>query len=386
MKSRIYLDWNATAPLLEEVREAMVEAMSTVWGNASSVHRDGQAARSVVERARRAVARAVNAPAQAVVLTSGATESNNQVMRHHVRVHTPAHIVCTAVEHPSVREVAFELSRRDEIQITEWPVDAHGRLDEAFLDTVTSPTLVSVMWANNEIGVVNDVDSLAQKARDLGALVHVDGTQALGRIPLDFDASGVDFMTLSFHKMGGPKGIGAIVVREGLTIEATLAGGHQERGRRPGTENVPAAAGLIAAMDSLIENREEWTLRLEELRGVFLDALAENVQTEWTLRGAEDARLPNTLNLAFDGVDGEDLLIAMDLAGVSMSSGSACTAGSLEPSHVILAMGYPEESARRSIRLSFGPTTSVEELCAAARQLAVSVDNLAAMRGDTRGR
>lgn len=376
--NRIYLDWNATAPLLPEVRDAMVDALDSTWGNASSIHHDGQAARSVVERARRAVAKAVNAPPQAVILTGGATESNNQVLRHHVRVTENPHIVCTSVEHPSVLEVAENMAREG-VQISVWPVDERGRLNASFLHRLESPTLISTMWANNETGNVYHVAEIAQAAHELGALVHVDGTQALGRVPLDFTAADIDLMTLSFHKMGGPKGIGAIVVREGQKVEAMLAGGHQERGRRPGTENVPAAAGLIAAMNSLSQNREAWTAEMKAKRAALLETLGSLTETTFEVRGDANDHLPNTLNLAFDGVDGEDLLVALDLAGVSMSSGSACTAGSLEPSHVVLAMGHDEESARRSVRLSFGPTTSLDELMDAAKRIADNVDRLASI-------
>lgn len=376
MTKRLYLDWNATAPLLPEVREAMVGAMEGTPGNASSIHREGQAARAVVERARRAVAKAVGAPAQAVVLTGGATESNNQVLRDHVRVTESPYIICTAVEHPSVIEVVEELRGRG-VKASVWPVNQRGRLDMAWLDEelASGVTLVSVMWANNEMGNINEVAEIAEKVHAAGALFHVDGTQALGRIPLSFEEAGVDFMTLSFHKMGGPKGIGATVVREGLRVGAILAGGHQERGRRPGTENVVAAAGLTAAMEALIEQGPRWHAELPGLKAAFLEELHARLEGV-ELRGDPEAQLPNTVNVAFSGVDGEDLLLALDLEGISASSGSACTAGSLEPSHVILAMGYDKERARESLRFSFGPSTTAEELRDAAGRVAETVRRL----------
>ncbi|MFW5968310.1 MAG: cysteine desulfurase family protein, partial [Persicimonas sp.] len=227
-------------------------------------------------------------------------------------------------------------------------------------------TLVSAMWANNEIGNVYPIDEIADLVHEYEAKLHVDATQALGRIPVDFEAAGVDMMTLSFHKMGGPKGIGAIVLREGVKVEALLAGGHQERGRRPGTENVPAAAGLTAALEELDGRLEEWNDALERKKDLFLEGLRENVG-QFELRGDPEHALPNTINVAFPGVDGEDFLLAADLEGIAASSGSACTAGSLEPSHVVLAMGYEHDDARRSVRFSFGPTTpdaDLEEACA----------------------
>lgn len=378
---RIYLDWNATAPVLPQVREAMVQALEGVPGNASSVHHEGQMARTVVERARRAVAKAVHAPAQAVVLTGGATESNNQVLRHHVRTTAEPFIVASTVEHPSVLEVIGDLEREG-VRVARWPVDARGRLDLDWLAERLDEgaSLVSVMWANNEIGNVYPIADIAALVHEAGAILHVDATQALGRVPVDFDAAGVDYMTLSFHKMGGPKGIGAIVLREGVKVEAILAGGHQERGRRPGTENVPAAAGLVAAADALRAHADDWHAALAHKRAVFLDALAEQV-ADFELRGDPEHALPNTLNVAFPGIDGEDFLLAIDLEGVAASSGSACTAGSLEPSHVVLAMGYEHDDARRSVRFSFGPSTSDEEIVEACRRIGVVLERLDALAG-----
>lgn len=376
---RIYLDWNATAPMLPEVREAMVTALTSDYGNASSVHQEGQSARSIVERARRSVAAAVNSPPQGVILTGGATEANNQVLRHHLKTVEEPFVVCSAVEHPSVLEVVADLggagSRTGVVG-----VDRSGRLDRAALRELLEEgaTLVSVMLANNETGTIHPVAEIADDVHAAGALLHVDGTQAFGRIPVDFEALGADFMTLSFHKAGGPKGIGAIVVREGLRVEAMMAGGHQERGRRPGTENVPAAAGLNALGRVVTKQVEQWQAELEALRAQFLDAIAE---AEPEIRGDQDSRLPNTVNVAFEAVDGEDLLLALDLEGVAASSGSACTAGSLEPSHVILAMGYEEQDARRSVRFSFGPTTSTDEIDEAARRIVAAVGRLQQLGG-----
>ena len=379
---RLYLDWNATAPVLPEVREAMTETLASVPGNASSVHQDGQAARAVVERARRSIAAAVGAPAQAVVLTGGATESNNQVLRDHVATTDEPFVICTAVEHPSVLEVVEQLGEEG-VEIAVWPVDEAGCLDVEWLEARLDDgaTLVSAMWANNETGNIYDVSRIVEIAHRANAVVHVDATQAFGRIPLDFDEAGIDFMTLSFHKMGGPKGVGATVVREGRTIGALYAGGHQERGRRPGTENVPAIAGVEAAASCCVARRNEWTEALASRKEAFVTTLRE-VTESLELRGDPDGQLPNTVNVAFDGVDGEDLLMALDLEGVSASSGSACTAGSLEPSHVILAMGYGEERARESVRFSFGPSTPTDELVAGARRIGEVVERLRTLERD----
>ncbi len=367
--TRIYLDWNATAPLWPEVRDARTRARHDAPGNASSGHRAGRAARALAERARRALARAVGAPPQAVVLCGGATEANNQVLTTHARYTPNAHIACSAVEHPSVIEVVQALSAQG-TRVTILPVDAQGRLDldalaRALEDGVT---LVSVMWANNEIGNIYPVEAIAALAHARGALLHVDATQALGRVPIDLSTSQIDLLTLSLHKAGGPKGVGATILREGLVLEAMLAGGHQERGRRPGTENVPALAGAEALAALVHARAHTWRELLEHKRGLFLDALTR-ADLGFTLRGDPDQRLPNTLNLAFEHVSGEDLLLRLDLAGVAMSSGSACTAGSLEPSHVLLAMGYAPDEALRSVRVSFGPMTDDDALLEAAARL-----------------
>ncbi len=382
-KERLYLDWNATAPVLQEVRDAMMRALRETPGNASSVHREGQMARAIVERARRSVAKAVGAPAQAVVITGGATESNNQVLRDHVKTTENPYVVCTAVEHPSVLEVVEQLAEEG-VTTAVWPVDDKGRLDMDWLDERLDEgvTLVSAMWANNEMGNIFDVAKVAQKVHDAGALLHVDGTQALGRVAIDFDAAGVDYLTLSFHKMGGPKGVGATVVREGLKVGALFAGGHQERGRRPGTENVPAVAGLDAAAKKVVEKCEQWSKDLAAKKSAFVETLGAVDGVEF--RGDLEHQLPNTVNVAFDGVDGEDLLMALDLEGISASSGSACTAGSLEPSHVILAMGFDEKQARQSVRFSFGPATPHERLVAAAGQIGEAATRLRALEADWR--
>jgi cysteine desulfurase len=376
MSDRIYLDWNATGPLLPKVRQQMQEALERLPGNASSIHQDGQRARSEVERARRALAEAVGAPAQAVVLTGGATESNNQVLRSHVRRTDDPRVVCTAVEHPSVLEVVEHLGEEG-VEVDIVRVDGRGQPDLEALRTSLreGATLVSAMWANNETGAVLPVHEIGDLAAEHGAVFHVDATQALGRIPVDFQELGVDFMTLSAHKMGGPKGIGAVVCREGKKVGPLMVGGHQERGRRPGTENVPAAVGLRAAAEAVSERIEAWNQALEERRSILWEALQQSpVPVE--VRGDPERRLPNTLNVAFDGVDGEDMLLALDLEGISASSGSACTAGSLEPSHVILAMGYPEPDARESVRFSFGPTTDRDAIKEASDRILRVADRL----------
>lgn len=379
MQKRFYLDWNATSPLWPEVKEAMVRAFDDV-GNASSIHQEGQQARSIVERARRELGKAIDAPAQAIVLTGGATEANNQVLRTHALYTKKPFIVCSAVEHPSVLEVVEELGKTfRKVRTAILGVDRMGRLDLVELKRLLEEgaTLVSVMYANNEVGNVYPIKEIAAMCHEHETLCHVDATQGFGRLPLSFRELGVDIMTLSVHKMGGPKGVGALIVREGLVQESMMAGGHQERGRRPGTENVPAIAGLSAVATLVSARREAWQESMEHRRGYLLKRLRELLpEGSVELRGDQEMRLPNTLNLAFKGVSGEDALLSLDLGGVSASSGSACTAGSIEPSHVVLAMGYDSSEAKRSVRLSLGPQEGIEDLDEAASRIAQTIGRL----------
>ena len=360
LEDRIYLDHNATSPLRPQVRAAMVDAMQTIHGNASSIHREGQASRAAIERARRAIATAIGANAAGLVFTSGATEANNQVIRSFNRV------AVSAVEHPSALHPAERAS-----QFVVLGVDGFGRIDLEEVERAASDAdLVCVMMANNELGNVYDVAAIGEVARGQGAAFHVDATQALGRIPVNFEAVGADFMTLSFHKAGGPRGFGALVIREGVQAPTLLAGGAQERGRRPGTENVVAARGAAALAD-LYANPP--TAILEAKRRLLLERLQPLAPR---LHGDQESRLPNTLNLGFPGVVAEELIIAMDLRGVAASAGSACHAGALDASHVLRAIGLTDDEALENLRLSIADTTTDEELQASADVIADCVDQV----------
>ena len=349
---RVYLDHNATTPLAPEAAAAMQPwlASGTV-ANPSSVHAEGRAARDAVESAREQIATAVGAPSpKEIVLTSGATEANHAALA----VALGHHLVTTTVEHPSVLDAA----RASGASLV--AVDAHGYVSRAALDAAIQPEtrLVSVLWANNEVGVIQDIAEIAALCRARGVLLHVDAVQALGKLPVDVSALGCDLATFSAHKVHGPPGVGALWVRRGVPLEPWLRGGHQERGRRPGTENVAAIAGFGAACARVPELLE---------RAPTIAALRDSLWRGLTalgpaVRHGGDRALPNTLNARFVGVDGELLLMALDLAGVSVSAGSACTAGSLEPSHVLLAMGVPEADARGAVRFSLGERTSPADI------------------------
>jgi cysteine desulfurase len=355
--TRIYLDYNATAPLRPQAHAAMADALDAV-GNASSVHGEGRAARARVEAARRNVAALVGGEAKLVTFTSGGTEANNTVLTPAWslagRPHTIERLLVGATEHPSV----LAGGRFPAERVRPIPVDRNGIVDLAALRSLLAAeegtrALVSVMLANNETGVIQPVAEVAEIAHAAGALVHTDAIQAAGRMPVDIAALGVDALTLSAHKIGGPQGAGAIVRRdEELTFAPLVTGGGQERRARAGTENVAAIAGFgaaahVAAAD--LAKSHCWSV----LRDAIAAAIAEGGRPV-TVLGAEVARLPQTLCLAVSGLPAETLVIALDLAGVAVSSGAACSSGKVAPSHVLAAMGVAPGLAKSAIRISLG--------------------------------
>lgn len=347
-----YLDHNATTPVRPEAAEAVVEAMSR-HGNASSVHRFGRLVRHTVDEAREAVAVLVGVSAANVIFMSGGTEANNQALRGHDGHAGP--VIVSAVEHDSV------LAAADAKRI---PVDARGvvRLDalENLLAETTGSALVSVMLSNNETGVLQPVGGVVALARNHGARVHCDAIQGAGKIDVSFDALGVDMMSLSAHKLGGPQGVGALIVRDGLDIEPLLRGGGQERRRRAGTENVPGIAGFGAAARAAQRDLEDFA-RLAELRD-GMEARLRAAAPDLVVHGAEAERLPNTGCLGLPGISAELQVMQLDLAGVAVSAGSACSSGKVTPSHVLRAMGLDEEAARSAIRVSLGWNTSADDI------------------------
>ncbi|MBX6323655.1 MAG: cysteine desulfurase [Rhodospirillaceae bacterium] len=343
MAAPVYLDYNATAPLRPAARAALESALAET-GNASSVHGPGRAARARIEAAREQVARLVEAAAEGVVFTSGGTEANNLALAGCGR----ARVLVSAVEHDSVLRAA------PDAEIL--PVTAEGVVDLAALEAALRrdgrPALVSLMLANNETGVIQPVAEAAAIARAHGALVHCDAVQAAGRIPVSLPGLGVDLLSLSAHKLGGPQGAGALVLRDGVELSPLLRGGGQERYRRAGTENVPGIAGFGAAADEAAAEPEVQG-RVAALRDT-LEAGLRAAEPSLVVFGAGAPRLPNTCCFAVPGLSAETLLIALDLAGVAASSGSACSSGKVRPSHVLAAMGVPPALARGAIRISLG--------------------------------
>jgi cysteine desulfurase len=376
---RIYLDFNATAPPAPGVVEAVASRMTDVPGNASSVHAFGQQAKAELDAARSALAALIGADASEIVFTSGGTEADNFAIRGAAAVMEPAgrrHIVATGLEHEAVLQPLKDLERRGH-PITRLSTGPSGVLArDALADALTPATaLVSIMLANNEVGTIQPVADLAALARANGTLVHTDAVQAVGRIPVDVKRLGVDLLSLSGHKFGGPKGTGALWIRRGVRLAPLLLGGRQERNRRAGTENVPALAGLGVAARHAATMLDATAPAIAALRDELERRVLETVPGT-AVNGDRDRRVPNTTNISFDGIEAESLLIALDLEGVAVSTGSACSSGTLEPSHVLSAMGLPSPRTRNSIRFSLGPTTTADEIAFVASVLPGLVEKL----------
>lgn len=359
---RIYLDHNATTPVHPEVVEAMAAALREHWGNPSSTHAEGAAARAALENARSQVATLLGAAPAEVIFTSGATESNNTVLRGVLGPSAGRHVVSTTVEHPSVEEPLRTLEAEG-VDVTRVAVDADGRLDpEGVAAALRDDTaLLSVILANNETGVVQDAAKLAEAAHARGVPLHLDATQAVGKIALDAVALGADWLSGSAHKLNGPKGAGFLLDRTRTGLPALLQGGAQERRRRGGTENLAGIVGLGVACALA---HDELEARIRHVGGLR-DALWAGLRERWPgarRNGSAVDVLPNTLNVELPGVPGDILLEALDGEGIAVSSGAACHSGSIEPSAVLVAMGRTPEQARASLRLSVGPSNRAEEI------------------------
>ena len=363
MTERIYLDHAATTPLRPEVRAAMEPYLTTGgFGNPSSLHADGQRAKRALDAARDTLAQALGGQFSEITFTSGGTESDNAALVGVLLARgRGSHLVTTQIEHEAVGETARFLERQG-FGVTFVPVDEWGRVSpQAVADALTDRTaLVSVMHANNEVGTVQPLREIADLVHTRGAYFHTDAMQTFGQLPVNVHDLGVDLLSVSAHKIYGPKGAGALYVRSGVPIEPLLHGGGQERERRAGTENVPAFVGFSEAVRLLLPERAPEAARLTGLRGLFLTELRRRIPSV-ALNGHPTERLPNNLNVSFPGLDAETLLLALDRAGVSASSGSACTSGSIEPSHVLSAMGLPDERVRSAIRLTLGRSTTREQ-------------------------
>jgi cysteine desulfurase len=381
---RVYFDHNATTPVDASAADVMMRVLREDYGNASSVHRLGQQAKSVMDEARSAVSVLIGAEPSELVFTSGGTEADNFALRGAAEALEPTgrrHLIATAIEHEAVLVTLKALARRG-WRTTLLPVGESGIVSpDALKEALTDDTaIVSVMHANNELGTIQPVAELAAIARARGALVHTDAVQSVAKIPVNVRELGVDLLSLSAHKFNGPKGAGALWIKRGTRITSILTGGKHERARRAGTENVPAIAGMGVAAE-----RGRAKLGTE---GARVAALRDRLEREilsripgTTVNGAREPRVPNTTNISFDRVEAESLLIALDLEGIAVSTGAACSSGTLEPSHVLRAMGLPTHRAQNSIRFSLGAGNTDAEIDYLLEKLPRAVEKLRSLTG-----
>jgi cysteine desulfurase len=365
---RFYFDHNATTPVAPEVLEAMLPVMTEVYGNASSIHHFGQVARQRLDAARKQVAGMLGGEPHEIVFTSGGTEADNLAT---FGVAGGGHVVTTTIEHPAVLAAAGQMDH------TLVPVDGRGLVDPGGIRHALRPNtkLISVMHANNEVGTIQPIAEIARMAAEAGVTLHSDGVQAVGKIPVRVADLGVALYALSGHKIGAPKGVGALYVRKGTSVKAMMYGGRHERERRAGTENVAGAVALGRAAEWIAEHGEAENRR----QGVLRDRLERSILDripDTRVNGAGAPRVANTTNMRFDGIDSDALLIALDLQGFAVSSGAACSSGAPEPSHVLLAMGLSRLEARSSIRFSLGRSNTVEQVDALVEALVDSVTHL----------
>ena len=365
-----YFDHNATTPVAPEVLGFLRETMAEVYGNASSIHYYGQAAKRHLEGARRALASRFHCDPREIVFTSGGTEADNLAIFGVARRTPGSHVMTSSVEHPAVLNACAQLEREGH-GVTILPVDGAGLVSPDDVRRALRPntSLITVMHANNETGVLQPIEAIAAIGRDAGITCHSDGVQTAGRVPLNLNA-GPDLVSISGHKFGAPKGIGALYVRKGVELQPLLYGGHHERDRRAGTENVPGAAALGFAAANLPDWRAISTLRYRLEQGILARVPAARVN------GGGAERIPNTSNIRFDGIEGEAMVIALDLRGYAVSSGSACSSGAVEPSHVLLAMGLSPSQARSSVRFSLGPGNTEAEVDGLLNAVSSAVEHL----------
>ncbi len=375
---RFYFDHNATTPIAPEVLETMVSCLGQVYGNASSIHYFGQNAKQRLEAARRQLAALIHANPAEIVFTAGGTEADNMAIFGVVRAAPgpSAHVITTAIEHPAVLAPCAQLEREG-VAISRVRVGASGVVSADDIRRALRPdtVLISVMHANNELGAIQPIAEIARIAREAGVPLHVDGVQALGKIPVDMDALGADLYSMSAHKLYAPKGVGALYIRKGVKLAPLTLGGHHERDRRPGTENVPGIAAFGAAAELAGRTLAAESERISALRDRLETAVLDRIPGSG-VNGSRWNRTPNTSNIYFDGIDGEALVISLDLRGFAVSTGAACSSGALAPSHVLTAIGLDADRARSSMRFSLGRSNTPEQVDALVDALCASVTHL----------
>lgn len=376
---RIYMDHAATTPVDKAVLEAMMPYFSQKYGNASSIHGFGQEAKQALEQSRATVAGLINAHVDEIIFTSGGTESDNLAIRGAALAEKERtgrnHIITSRVEHDAVLHTVEQLSKQG-FDVTILPVDGHGLVDPADVEkAITAKTcLVSIMFANNEIGTIQPVAEIGNICREKGVLFHTDAVQAFGKVPIDVKKIKVDMLSASAHKLYGPKGVGCLYVRNGVKLEPQNIGGGHEQGRRSGTENIAGIVGFAKACGMAGKNMKKWAEKETKLRDIMIKGLLKIPKSR--LNGHPKKRLPNNVNVAFSGIEGESMLVHLDMKGIAGSTGSACSSKSLEPSHVLLAIGLKPVDAHGSLRLSLGKGNKREEVEYVIRELPDIVGNL----------
>ncbi len=364
MKKRVYLDHAATTPVSRPVLDVMMPFFENIYGNASSVYGTGREARKAIEKARRQVADAIGAEAREIIFTSGGSESDNLAVQGTAfgLSEQGRHIITTAIEHPAVLNTCRWLEKHGfEVSYVNPGKDGRVSAEDIRKEIRKDTILISVMTANNETGMLQPVEEIGAEARERNIAFHTDAVQAIGSIPVNVNENGADLLSLSGHKFYGPKGIGALYVRKGSRLDPLIHGGEQERGLRAGTENTAAIAGLGMAIETAVHNQTENAERMAKLRNRLTEGILRHVP-DTRLNGSPENRLPNNCNIAFQRIDGEALLLRLDLAGIEASGGSACTSGSREISHVLTAMGLTGEEAKGSLRFTTGPENTEEEI------------------------
>lgn len=361
----IYLDNNATTRVFPDVVQEMLPYFSEQFGNASSIHAFGEEVGGALRKARKSLQALIGAEYEhEIIFTSGGTESNNTAIRSALALNPErTELVTSTVEHPAILSLADWLEKHEGVTVHRIPVDSEGRLDiDAYREALGPKTaVVSFMWANNETGTIFPVDGLAELAHEAGALFHTDAVQAVGKVPIDLKTTDIDMLSLSSHKLHGPKGLGALYLKKGVRFRPLQRGGHQERGRRAGTENAPAIIGLGKAAEIAMANMDEDIARISALRDRLEKGIVQRVGHCFVTGDPHD-RLPNTSTIAFEYIEGEAILLMLNKEGIAASSGSACTSGSLEPSHVLRAMDIPFTAAHGAIRFSLSSETTEEQV------------------------
>jgi len=379
MKKRIYLDTAATTYVSGDVLQAMMPYFTTDYGNAASIHSFGRDAEKALQISREQIAKAINADPNEIYFTSGATEANNWILRGTVLNHPSKRAIVSAIEHPCIMETCADLAARG-CKVDYVKVDSDGIISVAdMVAKLSKPAaIVSVMTANNEVGTIQYLNTIANLCKERGVLFHTDATQAIGSILIDVKEMNIDALSMSAHKIYGPKGIGALYIKNGLKVNKLLFGGGQERNQRAGTVNVAGAVGFGAAVELTIRDANINNTRIKGLRDYMIMQIEQRIEYA-KFNGHRNQRLPNNVNFSFSGVEGESILMLLDMAGIAVSTGSACASGTLNRSHVLAAMGVPDELNQGSIRFSLGRNTTKADIDYTVNELVKAIKKLRSM-------